>query len=243
MLMTRVALVTGAGRGIGRAIAGRLAADGFHVVINYIADGSAAAAAAKAITDAGGAASVVQADVTNLTENRRLFDTVMAQSGRLDIVVNNAGIAAMGPFETIDEQAYDRMFAITRGTYFAMANAMSALSDGGRIINLSSGLTRGWARYAAAYAGSKAAIEQFTRSLSKEAGARGITVNAVLPGVTRTDIIGMATPEQLEGARLETSFGRLGEPEDIADVVSFLASDAARWITGQSIVANGGSTP
>ncbi|WP_332817453.1 SDR family oxidoreductase [Sphingopyxis sp.] len=240
--MTRVALVTGASRGIGRAIALRLAADGFHVAVNYVQDEAAAATLVEEIGRGGGTATSFRADIADLDANRRLFDAVTARFGGLDVLVNNAGIAELGSFDAIGADAYDRLFGITRGTYFAMQNGMRRLRDDGRIVNLSTGLTRNWAPLAAAYAGSKAAIEQFTRSLSKEAGTRGITVNAVLPGVTRTDILDWATAEQLEAARLQTSFGRLGEPQDIADVVAFLASEPARWITGQLIVANGGST-
>ncbi|MEZ5735485.1 MAG: SDR family oxidoreductase [Novosphingobium sp.] len=241
--MTRVALVTGSSRGIGRAIAKRLAVDGFALGVNYVNDAVSAQSLVAEIVKEGGQAGAVQADITDLDSNRRMIEQVVGEFGRLDVLVNNAGVAELGPFDAIDVEAYDRLFAITRGTYFAMQNAMRVLSDGGRIVNISSGLTRNWAEMSGAYAGSKAAIEKFTRSLSKEAGARGITVNAVLPGVTRTDILGWASPEQLDHARLQTSFKRLGEPEDIADVVAFLASDAARWITGQMIVANGGSTP
>ncbi|MHA4836446.1 SDR family oxidoreductase [Sphingopyxis sp. MSC1_008] len=238
----RVALVTGASRGIGRAIALRLAADGFRVAVNYVRDETAADELISDIAKEGGEAASFRADIADLDANRALFANVAARFGRLDVLVNNAGVAELGPFSAIDSEAYDRLFAITRGTYFAMQNAIPLLEDAGRIVNISTGLTRGWAPMAAAYAGSKAAIEQFTRALSKEVGQRGITVNAVLPGVTRTDILSGASDEQLEKARQQTSFGRLGEPGDIADVVAFLASESARWITGQLIVANGGST-
>lgn len=238
----RVALVTGASRGIGRAIALRLATDRFRVAVNYVRDEAAAENLVEEIERAGGTAASFRADIADLDANRRLFEAAATHFGGLDVLVNNAGVAELGSFDAIGVGAYDRLFSITRGTYFAMQNGMRRLRDGGRIVNLSTGLTRNWAPMAAAYAGSKAAIEQFTRSLSKEAGARGITVNAVLPGVTRTDILGWATAEQLETARMQTSFGRLGEPQDIADIVAFLVSESARWITGQLIVANGGST-
>ena len=235
--------MTGGSRGIGRAAAVRLAADGFIVAVNYVQDAAAANETVDEIAAAGGRAVALMADVTDLAANKALFDAVVAQLGRLDVLVNNAGIGVVGTFDEIDEAGYDRLFAITKGTYFAMQNAMRCIADNGRIINLSSGLTRGWAVRTAAYAGSKAAIEQFTRSLSKEAGARGITVNVVLPGVTRTDIIRRHDAAHLENARKQTSFGRLGEPEDIADIIAFLASEQSRWLTGQLIVANGGSTP
>ena len=241
--MDSVALITGASRGIGRAIALRLAQDGIAVVVNFASDEAAASETIAAIELAGGTAIGVQGDVTDLAVNRRLFDAVLDRFGQLDILVNNAGVGINGLFSEIDEERYDRLFAITKASYFAMQNAMRVMQNYGRIINISSGLTRNWAIRSGAYAGSKAAIEQFTRSLSKEAGARGITVNAVLPGVTRTSILDIYPPSHLEASRQQTSFGRLGEPEDIADVVAFLASERARWITGQLIVANGGSTP
>ena len=243
MTVTKVALVTGGARGIGRAVAQRLAGDGFMVVVNYMRDESAAAATLRDIGDAGGQAIALRADITDLAANRALFDAVIERLGRLDVLVNNAGVGIVGAFHEIDEANYDRLFAITKGTYFAMQNAMHCLVDHGRIISLSTGLTRNWAVRTGAYAGSKAAIEQFSRSLSKEAGTRGITVNVVLPGVTRTDMTSGHGAKLFEAARQETSFGRVGEPEDIADVVAFLASEQARWVTGQLIVANGGSTP
>ena len=239
----RTAIVTGSARGIGAAIAHRLARDGYNVVVNYRGSTEAATATVRSIVDGGGQASAVSADITDLAQNRMLFDETIRQTGRLDALVCSAGINVLGRFADLPEAEYDRLFAITKGTYFAMRHALAHMSDGGRIITLSSGLTRNWAVQAAAYAGSKAAIEQFTRSLSKEVGPRGITVNAVLPGVVQTEMTSGYPPARLEAARQQTSFGRLGTPEDIADVVGFLAGDQARWITGQLIVANGGSTP
>ena len=239
----KVALVTGGGRGIGRAISRRLASDGAVVFVNFARDRAAADATIAEITEMGGTAIALRGDITDLAANLRLFEDVVDQAGRLDILINSAGIGVTGTFDSIDEVTYDRLFAITKGTYFAMRNAMQHIADNGRIISISTGLTRNWAARSAAYAGSKAAIEQFTRSLSKEAGARGITVNAVLPGVTQTDMTSGFSAAHLEAARQQTSMGRLGQPEDIADVVAFLASEGARWVTGQLIVANGGSTP
>lgn len=243
MQANRVALVTGGARGIGRAIAKRLASDGLAVAVNYKSDGEAASRVVEDIRGAGGTASAFQADITDMVANRGLFAEVVASWGRLDILVNNAGVAAFGPFSALDEAGYDRLAAVAKGSYFAMQNAVAHLSAGGRIINISTSLTRDWPTYMGAYAGSKAAIEQFTRALSKEAGARGITVNAILAGFVNTELNGPLPEEQLEALRQLTSIGRLGEPEDIADVVAFIASEGARWITGQCIGANGGSTP
>ena len=135
------------------------------------------------------------------------------------------------------------MFGLLKGTYFSMQEAARRIRDGGRIINLSSSTTRGWSPGYSIYAGSKSAIEQFTRSLSRELGPRGITVNAIVPGLTDTDMIGDYPPAVREAAAKGTTLGRLGQPRDIADVVAFLASDEGRWITGQMVVANGGLNP
>lgn len=239
----KVALVTGASRGIGRATAVRLAQDGAAVVLNYVANEPAAREVQALIRAQGGEAELVQADVTALAEIPRLFDAATARFGKLDILVNNAGVGGRGSVGDVDEGVYDRLFAVTKGVFFTLQTASGRLADDGRIVSLSTGLTRGWAQGVAAYAGSKAAIEQFSRSLSKDLGARGITVNVVLPGVTETDMTANMPSENKQHMRQQTSLARLGRPQDIADIIAFLASDDARWITGQLIVANGGSTP
>ena len=178
-----------------------------------------------------------------MAATRTVFDTVLDHFGQLDILVNNAGVGTNGPVSATTEEEYDRVFAVTRGTFFALREAATRVSDGGRIISLSTGLTRTWPAMTGAYAGSKAAVEQFTRALSKEIGPRGITVNAVLPGVVETDMIARAPEAMRQRATQASSFGRLGSPEDIADVVAFLAGPDSRWITGQLVVANGGTVP
>jgi 3-oxoacyl-[acyl-carrier protein] reductase len=242
-LTGKVALVTGASRGLGRAIALRLARDGADIAVNYATAQADADQVAEAVKLAGRSATTFQADMTDLRQIEALYDRVLATFGRLDIVVNNAGVGISAPFTALNEDQYDRIFAVAKGVYFSLKRASSVIADNGRIINLSTGLTRNWAPNAAAYAGSKAAIEQFTRSLSKELGPRGITVNVVLPGFTVTDMTAGAPDERREQARAMSSFQRLGQPDDIADIVGFLASHDARWVTGQRLVANGGSTP
>lgn len=242
-LTGKVAIVTGAGRGIGRATALRLARDGAALVLNYVANESAARDLQALIRTQGGEAEVVRADVSVLSDIPRLFDAAKVRFGNVDILVNNAGVSGRGAVSNTTEETYDRLFALTKGVFFTLQMAAERVADGGRIISVSTGLTRNWAVGAAAYAGSKAAIEQFSRSLSKDLGPRAVTVNVVLPGVVETDMTSAMSPEMKEHARSQTSFGRLGRPEDIADVVAFLASDDARWVTGQLIVANGGSTP
>jgi 3-oxoacyl-[acyl-carrier protein] reductase len=239
----KVALVTGGSRGIGRATALRLAADGAAIILNYATNDAAARDVQAHVRAQGGEAELVQADITALSEIPRLFDAASARFGKLDILVNNAGIGGRGSVASTPEAAYDRLFAVTKGVFFTLQAGAERIADSGRIISLSTGLTRGWAAGVAAYAGSKAAIEQFSRSLSKDLGPRGITVNVVLPGVTETDMTANMPSENRQHFREQTSLGRLGRPEDIADIIAFLASDDGRWITGQLIVANGGSTP
>ena len=241
-LESKIALVTGSSRGIGRAIAERLARDGATVIINYAKSTAAADDAVATIRAAGGKAVAIKADISNVADVRRLYADIKQQFGRLDIVVNNAGILPPAiPVANETEQTWDAVFGLLKGTYFSMQEAARAVSDGGRIINLSSSTTRGWSPGYSIYAGSKSAIEQFTRSLSRELGPRGVTVNAVIPGLTDTDMISDYPQSIRDAVAKNTTLGRLGKPQDIADVVAFVASDDARWVTGQLLIANGGS--
>ncbi|HPF27815.1 MAG TPA: glucose 1-dehydrogenase [Steroidobacteraceae bacterium] len=240
----KVALVTGSSRGIGRAIAERLARDGATVVINYSKSAAAAEEAVASIRAGGGQAIAIQADIASVPDVRRLYAEIDKQLGRLDIVVNNAGF--LPPTVKVadeTEQTFDAVFGLLKGTYFSMQEAAKRVADGGRIINISSSTTRSWSPGYSIYAGSKSAIEQFTRSLSRELGPRGVTVNAVIPGLTDTDMISDYPAAVREAVAKNTTLGRLGQPSDIADVVAFVASDDARWITGQMLVANGGLNP
>ncbi|MCP5338754.1 MAG: glucose 1-dehydrogenase [Sinobacteraceae bacterium] len=240
----KVAIVTGGSRGIGRAISETLARDGATVVVNYSKSTAAAQQVVETIEARGGRAIAIQADISRIEDVRRLYAEVQQQFGRIDIVVNNAGILPpVVPVEKETEATWDAVFGLLKGTYFSMQEAARRIHDGGRIINLSSSTTRGWSPGYSIYAGSKSAIEQFTRSLSRELGPRGITVNAIVPGLTDTDMIGDYPPALREAAAKGTTLGRLGQPRDIADVVAFLASDEGRWITGQMVVANGGLNP
>ena len=238
----KVAIVTGSSRGIGRAIAETLARDGATVVINYSKSADAAKQAVDEIVAKGGKAIAIQADISKVEDVRRLYAETQEKLGHIDIVVNNAGILPPAvPVEKETEATWDTVFGLLKGTYFSMQEASRRVTNGGRIINLSSSTTRGWSPGYSIYAGSKSAIEQFTRSLSRELGPRGITVNSVIPGLTDTDMISDYTPAIREAVAKNTTLGRLGKPQDIADVVAFLASDDGRWITGQQVVANGGS--
>jgi len=242
LLSGKAALVTGASRGIGRAIAARLARDGAAVAVNYASRAAEARQVVAEIEAAGGKAIAVQADVGKVSEIVRLFDETIARFGKLDILVNNAGIMPTNPVSAVTEAEFDRIFAVNvKGTFFACQQAATRLAEGGRIINLSSSTTVRIMPTYGAYVATKGAVEQLTRSLSKELGPRQITVNIISPGPTDTELFKTGkTPEQIQFFARQAAFGRLGQPEEIADVVAFLATDAAKWITGQNIRVNGG---
>ncbi|WP_158886738.1 SDR family oxidoreductase [Amycolatopsis anabasis] len=236
-LTGKAAIVTGGSRGIGRAIVRRLTAEGADVVFGYRAD----AVAAKAVAAETGA-HAVRADLGEPDEVERLFAEADARLGRLDILVNNAGIIADAPIGEVTAELYDRVLAVNaRGPFLALQQAARRMADGGRIVNIST-MTTAWPSGGeSVYAASKAALEQFGRVASRELGARGITVNTVSPGPTDTDLLrGGTTEEARQGVVYLTPLGRLGRPEDVADVVAFLAGPDARWLTGQNLRADGG---
>ena len=235
----RTALVTGSSRGIGRAIAERLAANGAAVVINYAGSRQSAQEAVKDVVAKGGKAAAIQADVSKPAEVHRLFNEAEKALGALDIVVANAGVYLSKPLAESTEDDYDHVFDVnTKGVFFTLQEAARRVRDGGRIIVISSGGTKLPFPNASLYLGSKGAIEQFVRSLSRELGPRNITVNTLSPGFTDTD---MLSNDQVKafGASL-SAFNRVGTPEEVADVSVFLASGAARWVTGQNLQAGGG---
>jgi 3-oxoacyl-[acyl-carrier protein] reductase len=234
----KTALVTGGSRGIGRAIAERLAADGAAIVINYARNEQLAHEVVKAVSAKGGKAIGIQADVSKPAEVRRLFNEAEKAIGGLDIVIANAGVHIVKPLIENTEADYDYIFDInTRGVFFTLQEAGRRVRDGGRIVVVSTGGTKMHFANMSLYLGSKGAIEQFARSLSHELGPRNVTVNVLSPGFTDTDML----PEQYRayGASL-SPFNRVGAPEDVADVATFLASDAARWVTGENLQAGGG---
>ncbi|WP_369193073.1 SDR family oxidoreductase [Streptomyces djakartensis] len=245
----KTALVTGGSRGIGRAISRRLAQEGALVAVHYGHDEAAAERTVKEIEADGGRAFPVHAELGVHGDADTLwaaFDRGLAAQGApegLDILVNNAGITLPRPFAQVTEADYDRVFAInTKAPFFVIQRGLERLRDGGRIINISSVATRVAFPPIVSYTMTKAALDYLTLSLAQELGSRGITVNAVAPGYTETEINPTLSIPEIRRRYSEASvFGRLGDPVDIADVVSFVASDDARWVTGQWIDASGGA--
>lgn len=236
----RVAVVTGGSRGIGRAISERLATAGMRVVIGSRDQETAAQVVAR-IEDAGGQATAVRTDITRPAAARELFDAAENRYGRVDVWVNNAATATAGPLAHATDDDFDKyVHANIRATFVALREAARRIRDHGRIILISSALTVSPLPGMALLAAGKAAGDQLARTLAREVGSRSVTVNSVLPGLTRTGVIDTVPRHVIDDAEARTPLGRLGEPSDIADVVAFLASDAGRWITGQTIHAAGG---
>lgn len=237
-LQGKVAVVTGSSRGIGRAIAERLAADGAAVVINYVRGEQAAEEAVSAIRGSGGQAIAVRADIARPAEVRRLFAEARSAFGTPDIVVANAGVAVVKPLAENTEEEFDFVFgANAKGVFFTLQEAARQVRDGGRIVVVSTGGTRMLMSGTALYLGSKGAVEQFVRVLSRELGPRDVTVNTLSPGFTDTDLLPDRDRAIAAGA---SPFGRIGEPAEVAAVAAFLASNDARWVTGQNVGAGGG---
>ena len=241
-LRGQAVLVTGASRGIGAAIAARLAADGAKVVVNYSRSERAANEMVESIRQTGGDAIAVRADLSKLDEISALFDQTIRRFGRLDVLVNNAAVSERRTLDEVDLGHYATHFDLNvRGLLFTTQHAARHLKPGGRIINITSGIVRARVAGSAVYAGTKAAVEAFTRCLAAELGPRGITVNSLAPGVTDTEMLQSSVPEQVQKALVsQTPLGRLGTPADIAAIVAFLASAESHWITGEVVGANGG---
>lgn len=243
------ALITGGSRGIGAAIARQLGAEGALVAIGYRTRSHEAEEIAKEIVAAGGKAFTIQADLESTAEIKAMWDAWDATSkdlagdNRLDVLVNNAGVASAAPLTEISEYAFDRIMAInTKGPLFVTAEGARRMSHGGRIVTIGSGAAKQPGAMNGAYGMSKAALLAMTRSLAIELGQHGITANVVSPGYTWTDMTAhmLSVPEFAERVKSITAMKRLGRPEDVAAVVCFLASDEAEWVTGQWIEATGG---
>jgi 3-oxoacyl-[acyl-carrier protein] reductase len=239
----KVAIITGASRGIGATVSERLAKDGFAVVVDYAGDAGSAEEVVRRIKGAGGTAITVQADVSDSVAVRKLFDQAEAAFGGVDVLVNNAGIMGTTPMIETDDEAFDRHIAINlKGTFNGMREAAKRVRRGGRIINFSSSVVGLYQPRYSVYAATKAGVEAMTHVLSKELRGREVTVNAVAPGPVGTDLFLKGKAQKLidEIASL-APLGRLGTPDDIARVVSFLAGPDAAWVNGQVLRANGGA--
>jgi 3-oxoacyl-[acyl-carrier protein] reductase len=238
----KVAIVTGASRGIGAAVAERLAGDGFAVMINYAASTAPAEALARKIKEAGGLAAVCKADVSQPDDVRRLFAETVAAFGGVDVLVNNAGVMSLANIADTDDAAFARMIDINlKGSFNTMREATRLIRDGGRIINFSTSVVGMLLPTYGVYAATKAGVEAMTAIVAKELRGRNVTVNAIAPGPTATDLfLDGKSPELVDRMAKMAPLERLAAPDDIAAAVSFLAGPDGRWINGQTLRANGG---
>ena len=238
----KVAIVTGASRGIGAAVAERLGRDGFSVIVNYSGSVEAADALVRKIQEGGGRALAVKADVSDTRAVREMFETTVSKFGGVDVLVNNAGIMSVANIADTDDASFDKQIAINlKGTFNTLREGAKRLRAGGRIINFSSSVVGLLQPTYAVYAGTKAAVEAMTSVLAKELRGRNITVNAIAPGPTATDLFLKGKPQAvIDHLAKLAPLERLGEPADIARAVSFLAGPDGAWINGQVLRANGG---
>ena len=244
-LTGKVAVVTGASKGIGAAIAKKLGAAGASVVVNYSSDKAGAESVVKAITDAGGKAVTVQGDVSRTAEAQGIIDAAIKSYGKLDVLVNNSGVYEMRPLDAVDEAHFHKMFNVNvLGLLLASQAAAKHLPRGGSIINIGSLVSRITPPASSVYTGTKGAVDAITGVLSLELGPQGIRVNALNPGLVETEgthTAGFIGSDFAKGAAAQTPLGRIGQPNDIATAAVFLASDDSGWINGQIINASGGA--
>jgi 3-oxoacyl-[acyl-carrier protein] reductase len=238
----KVAIVTGASRGIGAAVAERLANDGFAVIINYSSDARSAETLERKIKDNGGRALAAKADVSNPNAVRDMFDAAERAFGGVDVLINNAGIMKLARIADSDDALFDQQIAINlKGSFIAMREAAKRLRDGGRIVNFSTSVVGTRLETYGVYAATKSAVETMTAILSKELRGRNITVNAVAPGPVATELfLSGKSPELIDRLAKMNPMERLGTPEDIASAVAFLVGPDGGWINGQVLRANGG---
>jgi 3-oxoacyl-[acyl-carrier protein] reductase len=239
---SKIAIVTGASRGIGAAVAERLASDGFTVVVNYSGDAAPAEALARKIEAKGGRALTAKADVSDPQAVRGMFDAAEAAFGGVDVLVNNAGIMTLSAIADAEDAAFDRQINVNlKGTFNTLREAARRLRNGGRIVNFSSSVVGLLQPTYGVYAATKAAVEAMTAILAKELRGRAITVNSIAPGPTATDLFLNGKPQDLIDRLAKLApLERLGQPEDIAAAVAFLAGPDGAWINGQTLRANGG---
>ena len=243
-LAGKVAVVTGASKGIGAAIAKALAAEGAQVVVNYASSKAGADAVVDAIAAAGGKAIAVKGDVSKIAQAKGVVEAAVKEFGHLDVLVNNSGVYEFGAIEEITEEHYRRMFDVNvLGVLFTTQAAVKHLGDGGSVINISSAVTSLAPPASSVYTGTKGAVDAITSVLANELGPRKIRVNAILPGIVETEgthSAGFVGSDFERNAVAQTPLGRTGQPDDIAGVAVFLASDDARWLTGEKLTASGG---
>ncbi|MFC6267457.1 SDR family oxidoreductase [Frigoriflavimonas asaccharolytica] len=239
--MQKVILITGASRGIGKEIALQFGGKGNNIIVNYANSEESALETVSEIEKAGGKAIAIKADVSKKAEVTAMFDVAISHYGKIDVLINNAGVMVTKPLKDLTEADYTKMFDINvKGTFNTLQECFSKLADNGFIINLSSSTTKMMLPTYTLYSATKAAVEQMTRIYAKEIG-RGISINAIAPGPTSTELFfNGKSEEQIEFLTNQNTFKRLGEPSDIAKVAQFLASDESKWISGQVIPVNGG---
>ncbi|QNQ09907.1 glucose 1-dehydrogenase [Sphingomonas alpina] len=243
-LAGKVAVVTGASKGIGAGIAKALAAEGAAVVVNYASSKAGADVVVQAITEAGGKAVAVQGDVTKASEAQSVIDAAISNFGRLDVLVNNSGIYEFAPIEAVTEELYRRMFDVNvLGVLLTTQAASKHLGEGGSVINISSAVTSLFPPDSTVYTGTKGAVDAITGVLAVEFGPRKIRVNAINPGAVETEGVhsaGFIGSDFINTIVAQTPLGRIGQPDDIASIAVFLASDDSRWLTGEKLTASGG---
>jgi 3-oxoacyl-[acyl-carrier protein] reductase len=243
-LAGKVAVVTGASKGIGAAIAKAFAAEGAAVVVNYMSGKDGADALVAAIAKAGGKAVAVHGDVSKADQAKGVIEAAVKAFGRLDVLVNNSGVYEFTPIEAVTEDQYRKMFDVNvLGVLLSTQAALKHLGEGGSVINISSAVTSLLPPQSAVYAGTKGALDVITGVLAAELGPRKIRVNAINPGIVETEgtqAAGFIGSEFEKNAVAQTPLGRTGRPDDIATVAVFLASEDARWLTGEKLTASGG---
>jgi 3-oxoacyl-[acyl-carrier protein] reductase len=241
-LKGKVIIITGSSRGIGLTIAKTLAKNGAKVVVNFSGSEETAKSVVNEILQSGGQAIAIQADVSKSEDVKRLFQKTIEKFEKIDVLINNAGIAIYKLIKNTTDEDFDRIFDINvKGVFNTMREASTLLADNGRIINFSSSVTRLMLPTYGTYSATKSAVEQLTRVFAKEVGTKGITVNSISPGPVNTELFKQGKNEEvIKRLASMSAFNRIGEPEDIAKIILFLVDDDSKWITGQNIGVNGG---